>query len=110
MIIVDETMSGERLRSFRIDEIHERVTVREIIRARIWQEVQEYNASQRASVFQGLVQPCSTETRLNPFKKAFVPIDWEKQYAEALKGFERNSFFHRHPIGCHKFCEMKCAD
>ena len=28
----------------------------------------------------------------------------------SVVGKEKVSQFHRHPIGCHKFCEMKCAD
>lgn len=95
MIIVDETMSGQRLRSFSIEEhLRERLSVREIIRARIWQEVQEYNARQKAAAFEGLIRPTDEEQRLNGDKaNSFKPIDWERQYATALRAFETNGFF-----------------
>ncbi len=57
MIIIDETLTGDRLNSFTLDSINERMTLREIIRARIWQEVHEYNAAERSSAFPGLVRP-----------------------------------------------------
>ena len=100
MIALDETLSGHRMHSFRVDTLTERLTVREIIRARIWQEVQDYNSQQRAAAFRGLVQPTVEETRLNRTRNAneangsaFKPIDWEKQYTTALRAFETNSFF-----------------
>ncbi|MES2476573.1 MAG: hypothetical protein V4640_12390 [Verrucomicrobiota bacterium] len=94
MIVVDETLGGDRLHRFSIESLDENLTVREIIRARIWQEVQEYNASQRAVTFKGLVQPTETETRLNgPQSKAFKPIDWEKQFETAIRSFQTNGFF-----------------
>lgn len=96
MIIVDETMSGQRLRSFSIEEhLRERLTVREIIRARIWQEVHEHNAKRRVAPFEGLVRPMPEEQRLNGEKTPAIhrPINWERQYKAALKAFETNGFF-----------------
>lgn len=94
MIIVDETVGGNRLHTFTIESLEEKLTVREIIRARIWQEVQEYNSQQRAGAFRGLIVPTEAETRLNGLKAAvFKPIDWEKQYETALRAFESNGFF-----------------
>ncbi len=88
-------MSGQRLRRFSIEEsLRERLSVREIIRARIWQEVQEYNAQQKAAKFEGLILPTDEEQRLNVDKAgSFKPIDWERQYQTALRGFETNCFF-----------------
>ena len=94
MIIVDETIGGNRRQTFTIESLDEKLTVRENIRARIWQEVQEYNALQRAVAFEGLVQPTETETRLNgPQSKTFNPIDWQKQFETAIRSFETNGFF-----------------
>lgn len=94
MIIVDETLTGDRLGTFTIESLDEHLTVREIIRARIWQEVHEYNSLQRAVAFKGLVQPTETETRLNGLQaKTFKPIDWEKQFKTAIRSFETNGFF-----------------
>lgn len=94
MIIVDETLTGDRLNSFTLESIDERMTLREIIRARIWQEVHEYNAARRSSPFQGLVRPTGDEERLNSHRApAFEPLDWERQYALAIRAFESNGFF-----------------
>jgi hypothetical protein len=93
MMIVDATPSGQKIRSFSLDSLTERVTVREIIRARIWQEVQDYNRECRGE-FHGLVQPTEAERALNGFKlKKRKPIDWEQQFTKACEGFERNGFF-----------------
>lgn len=93
MTIVDATPSGTKLRSFTLDSLTERVTVREIIRARIWQEVQDYNR-ECGGEFHGLVQPTEAERVLNGFKlQKRKAIDWEGQFYKACEGFERNSFF-----------------
>lgn len=94
MIVIDEILGGSKRHVFDLEGLDENMTVREIIRARIWQEVHEYNARQRAEMFNGLIQPMDHERRLNAEKtKAFIPIDWEKQYEAALRGFESNGFF-----------------
>ena len=94
MIIVDETVGGDRLHTFTIESLDENLTVREIIRARIWQEVQEYNSQQQAVAFKGLIEPTEAERRMNGAKvREFKPINWEKQFETALLAFESNGFF-----------------
>ncbi len=100
MIATDETLAGQKVHSFHVETLNERLSVREIIRARVWQEVQDYNTGQQAVAFQGLVQPTATETKLNESRVpkeakhgAFKPIDWQKQYEVALRAFETNGFF-----------------
>ena len=93
MTIVDATPSGQKLRSFTLDSLTERVTAREIIRARIWQEVQDYNQA-CAGEFHGLVQPTEAERMLNGYAlRKHQPIDWEEQFRMACEGFEGNAFF-----------------
>ena len=63
MTITDATASGETLHSFTLDTLAERLSAREIIRARIYQEVQDYNRDQ-GQIFRGLVQPtCSSPSK-----------------------------------------------
>lgn len=93
MIVIDETLGGERVRRMTLESLQERTTAREIIRARVWQEVQEYNAAARQKVFSGLVLPADNHERLNAASTTFKPIDWEKQFATALRAFESNGFF-----------------
>jgi hypothetical protein len=58
--VSDATASGQKLGTFTLDCLTERLTVRELIRARIYQEVQDHNRS-GTTVFRGLVQPSDTE-------------------------------------------------
>ena len=44
LTIHDATSSGEKTHSFTLECLTERMTVRELLRARIYQEVQDYNA------------------------------------------------------------------
>jgi hypothetical protein len=93
MTIVDATPSGQTLRRFTLDSLTERVTAREIIRARIWQEVHDYNRECDGQ-FRGLVQPTEAERVLNGFAmKKHQPIDWDEQFRKACEGFEGNAFF-----------------
>lgn len=93
LVVHDATASGETTRTFTLEDLTERMTVRELIRARIYQEVQDHNRSSR-ELFHGLVQPTDTERTLNGFKFSKPrTLDWQEQYERALEAFERNGFF-----------------
>lgn len=93
LTIADETLLGESEQSFTLDFLTERVTVREIIRSRVYEEVQLYNAS-LPEYFHGFVQPNDTEKTLNGYKvRERRKIDWEVQYLKALQAFATNGFF-----------------
>ena len=93
MTITDATPTGEKLHSFTLETLTERSTVREILRARIWQEVADYNQQPQEN-FRGLVQPPNTERTLNGAKpRAPRQIDWEAQLRRACEAFETNGFF-----------------
>jgi hypothetical protein len=93
LTIHDETTAGQKTNTFTLDCLTERMTVREVIRARIYQEVQDYNQKQ-PEYFRGLVQPTEAERVLNGYKlRAKRKIDWQEQYQRALEAFERNGFF-----------------
>lgn len=101
LTIRDETASGQTLHTFTLADLTERLTVRELLRARIWQEVQDHNratadtaTNPAGHVFRGLVQPTDTERTLNGFKFSKPRVlDWEEQFRRACEGFERNGFF-----------------
>jgi len=64
--IKDETtfsLGGDDDRGFTLDVPEERITVRDLIRARVYREVQDYNLDQ-PEYFQGLVQPSDAERSL----------------------------------------------
>ena len=90
--IYDETTSGDRAGALTLDFLTDVTTAREIIRARVYQEVTEYNVSQPGR-FRGLIQPTDSERRLNGDRQTSPRrIDWEAQYAKALDAFQRNGF------------------
>ena len=88
----DETTSGTTTNELTLEFLTERVTARELIRSRVYQEVTEYNARQ-AGLFKGLVQPRDAERTREGFRlRAPRRIDWAEQYEAALASFARNGF------------------
>jgi hypothetical protein len=69
-----------------------RMTLRELIRERVYREVQEYNARQ-PETFRGLVQPVEAEQALNGWRlpRGHV-ISAEAQFQKALLLFQSNGF------------------
>lgn len=93
LTIHDETTSGQRMNSFTLECLTEQITVRELIRARIYQEVQDYNLKE-PEYFRGLVEPSEAERTLNGFRlRAKRKVDWQEQFRRACEAFERNGFF-----------------
>ena len=91
--ILDESPSGESFTARRLEIASESITVRELIRRRVREEVEEFNRKQ-SDVFHGLVQPTETEQVLNGYRlKARRQLSWENQYEKALNAFEKNGFF-----------------
>jgi len=89
--IRDEELTGGTVHEFSLDCLTERITVRELIRSRVYQEVKDHNAQQAQQVFQGLVQPTDSEQTLNGYKlKKPRQINWQQQFDNALKAFEQN--------------------
>ena len=88
LTIFDETMAGQTTHELTLDFLTERITVRELIRSRVYQEVQYFNL-RKDNVFNGLVQPTEAEVTLNGFRlKERRQIDWQRQYEQAVKAFE----------------------
>jgi len=87
----DETTSGETTNELFLRLESERLSVRELICSRVYQEVREYNAK-ASGLFKGLVQPSDAERELNGFRlKPRKQIDWKRQAEEACEAFERGS-------------------
>jgi hypothetical protein len=90
LTIRDEALSGEALREWALEVATESLTVRELIRSRVYQEVQDYNVGQ-GPVFQGLVQPDEAEKTLNGWKlRKPRLLDWKRQFDRAVEAFEKN--------------------
>jgi hypothetical protein len=93
--IRDETtfsLGGDDDRAFTLDLPEERITVRDLIRARVYREVSDYNLEQ-PEFFQGLVQPSDAERSLNGFKmRRRRKINPETQFELAKRAFYSNGF------------------
>jgi hypothetical protein len=90
LTIRDESITGQTLHEFSLDFLTERITVRELVRSRVYQEVSDYNTRQPQE-FQALVQPNEAEQTLNGFRlRSPRQIDWKKQYEQAVEAFETN--------------------
>jgi hypothetical protein len=88
LTIRDETLGGEPLHDWVLSITTERMTVRELIRSRVYQEVQDHNLK-NADVFRGMIQPEESEKTLNGWKlKKPRPLDWKKQFDRAVEAFE----------------------
>jgi hypothetical protein len=97
LTVRDETFSGDVYHEVPLQLPAERLTVRELIRERVYQEVQDFNRDRDARVFQGLVQPTDTERVLNGNRaeyrlKAHREIQWKPQFENALDAFHRGRF------------------
>ena len=90
--VVDETTAGARGEAWHLEIFDETLTLRELIRRRVFQEVAEHNARE-GEYFRGLVQPSDAEATLNGYRlKSRRRVDPEKQAASALAAFGRNGF------------------
>lgn len=94
LTIRDETTFsfGSEGGGFTLDVPTERVTVRELIRTRVYAEVRDYNL-RRPEFFRGLIQPSDAERTLNGFRlRRARKIDAEVQFEKAVELFYRNGF------------------
>ena len=88
LTVRDETTSGDQLAALELQLSSETVSVRELIRARVHQEVREHNAKAGGGRFFGLVQPSDTERELNGYR-TMRRVDADKQTEVALRAFGR---------------------
>lgn len=97
LTIRDETAAGDVYHELPLEFPSERITVRELIRERVYQEVHDFNREQKDRVFQGLVQPTDAERVLNGNRmeyrlKQHRQIEWHVQFEKALEAFNSNGF------------------
>jgi hypothetical protein len=91
--IRDETATGRPTGHVVVIDIPGTITLRELIRLRIREEVARYNAGP-TDRFQGLVRPTEAEEDLNGYRmRSRRFIDWEQQAGAAIEAFTHNGFF-----------------
>ncbi|SFF87980.1 hypothetical protein [Streptomyces mirabilis] len=89
----DETATGKPLTEWEVAGLPERMTVRELIRLRVREEVARHNA-RPSDRFHGLVRPDDAEAELNGYRlREPRRIDWERQAEIAERAFLANGFF-----------------
>lgn len=92
LLIRDELTTGQVVNEFSLDFLEERITVYELIRSRVYEEVRLFNFG-KPGYFKGLIQPSEAEVVLNGYKvREDRVIDWQKQYEIALEAFRENKF------------------
>ena len=95
--ICDGMVPGTKTKRFTIENLTERMTVREIIRARIHQEVQDYNQTLPELHF-GLVQPTEAGRTLNGCQiRKPKPINGEPRFRTAADRIQDETI--TRPIG-----------
>ena len=88
LTVRDETVSGKTTNEFVLDFLTERITIRELIRSRVYQEVKDYNV-QQPEQYLGLVKPLDAEEALNGFRfRKPRQIDWKQQFDKAIEAFQ----------------------
>ncbi len=94
----ETTLPGGEEHVFELAFPTESITVRDLIRERVYQEVEDYNRAAQTSApaapYRGLVQPGEAERKLNPTRrpKSRKEIDWKKQLDVATEAYERRQF------------------
>ena len=88
----DETTAGNYREAVTLSLPEPTITARELIRARVFEEVKLYN-QKLADRFEGLVQPEGSERERDGFRlHQPSKLDWHEQSRAALEAFERNGF------------------
>jgi len=84
LTIRDETTDGRAVSESVIDFLTETITVEELIRGRVYQEVQDFNLK-KTEKFRGLVDPSAERASSTP-----RDIDWKAQFQAACEAFRQN--------------------
>ena len=84
LTIRDESTDGRSLNESVVEFLTETVTVEELIRSRVYQEVQDYNLK-KTEEFRGLVNPSAERT-----SSGRRDIDWKAQFETACEAFRKN--------------------
>jgi hypothetical protein len=93
LTIEDRTATGTPTGSIDLPDVPDRITLRDLIRLRVREEVARYNLAPGPE-FIGLVQPDgSVRGRDGYAMPAPRRIEWERQADIALDSFMRNGFF-----------------
>jgi hypothetical protein len=92
-LVVRDRTPGREDGELTLVDLPQRLTLRDLIRTRVRDEVARYNAD-RDGIFRGLVRPEGAEETARGFSVARDRVlDWEKQARVAERAFGENGFF-----------------
>ncbi|GAB2804380.1 hypothetical protein GCM10027176_06650 [Actinoallomurus bryophytorum] len=92
LALLDETATGGRLAESTLTGLPDRMTVRELVRLRVREEVARHNAAPSRH-FTGLVRPDDAEAEANGYRlREARRLDWERQADIAERAFAHNGF------------------
>jgi hypothetical protein len=95
--IKDESGSGRGVGALTLNGVDELITLRDLVRARVHEEVTRFNSQReemRSDIFAGLVMPDGAEPTPQGFRMPTRRvIDWEEQADRAIRAFSKNGFF-----------------
>lgn len=86
LTVQDVALDGSTLHEMSLDLLTEHITIRELIRSRVYQEVTEFNAH-RKQAWSGLVSPAPSKTSPSPNGHP-ERIEWEAQFQRAVRALE----------------------
>ena len=88
LTIRDETPGQTTFHEWSLEVLTERMTVRELIRSRVYQEVQDFN-QRGVGDYRGLIQPTDAERTLNGSRLRHPrEISFPQQLSRAIEAFE----------------------
>ena len=92
LIIHDETVAGSILNQIKISLHSGKVRVADLIKARVIQEVNEFN-HRRTPYYRGIVPPEEAEVTLNGYRlRKYSRLNVGKQCLRTLEAFQRKDF------------------
>lgn len=93
VLIRDEFIGSQEVRAFSLEFLTTTLTARELIRRRVFDEVQRHNLS-GFDQHRGFFESAPTELMLNGQRSdRSRAIDWERQFSKACDAFRRQGFF-----------------
>lgn len=92
-VTILDGLKGKESGELTLPHLPPAISLRELIRTRVREEVAKYNAD-ASGTFRGLVAPEGSEQTREGFKiRRGRLVDWQKQADVAVEAFQRNGFF-----------------
>lgn len=91
IVIKDQSSTGAITHEMVVDFLTENITLRELIRGRVYQEVQDYNAGARKPM--GMQQMSMAQNLPGSFSPQAKTADFHTEFDKAIDAFQRSRYF-----------------